>query len=64
MTKNLLNKTSDCFRSQNEMKTKTLEFGKKAKELRVVPEIMRRTKRAKIKKHSDAQTNTAKISVK
>ena len=46
------------------MKDKTLELGKKAKELRVVPEIRRWTKRAKIKKHNDAQTNTAKIRTK
>ena len=41
-------------------KTKTLEFGKKQKKLRVVPEIRRRTKRVKIKKHNDPQTNAAK----
>ena len=39
--KNLQNKTSDSFRSQNENETKTLELGKKAKELRVVPEKRR-----------------------
>ena len=45
-------------------KTKTLELGKKEKELSVVPEIRRRTKRAKIKKHNDAQTNILKIRTK
>ena len=38
-------------------KTRTLELRKKANEMLVVPEIGRRTKRAKIKKHNDALTN-------
>ena len=64
MTKTYKNKTSACFKSQNENEKLNARSRQKAIELRVVPEIRRRTKRAKIKKHNDAQTNTAKIRAK